>query len=116
MPTCEQTCSTSAEEVARDEHRDSGGCQLADEGTDLARALRVEAVGRLVEHEDLPGREECGGDREALLHAQGVLAVALVRRGRQADAGERSATRWEVVAWSAARVHGVEPPEVRGTA
>ena len=59
----------------------------------LAGALRVEAVGRLVEHEQLARPQQGGGEAEPLPHAERVVAVALARprrRARPAPARRRS--------------------------
>ena len=58
------------EQVRGDEDRDPVGRDLADERADLAGALRVEAVGRLVQDDQVAGREQGGRDRQALLHAE----------------------------------------------
>ena len=78
-----------AEQVARDEDGGALGGELADEVPHLAGALRVEAVGRLVEHQQVARHEQRVGDREPLAHAERVRAVALGRRGQQPDAVER---------------------------
>ena len=63
--------------------------ERGDQVPDLAGALRVEAVGRLVEDEQVARREQRGGDGEPLPHAQRVGAVALRRGRQQADPVER---------------------------
>ena len=61
----------------------------ADQLAHLAGALRVEAVGRLVEHQQVLGGQQGAGDREPLPHPERVRAEPLVGRGQQADPVER---------------------------
>ena len=63
--------------------------ELGDQRADLAGALRVEAVGRLVEDEQLARLQQGGGDAEPLPHAEGVGAVPLAGRGAQPDPVQR---------------------------
>ena len=77
--------------------RRAGGCETStvvpssasdrDQGPDLAGALRVEAVGGLVEHQQVARTQQRGGDGQPLAHAEGVGAVALAGRGQQARPG-----------------------------
>ena len=60
------------EQVAGQEHRGAGRVQLEQQVADLADALRVEAVGRLVEHQQPWLSQQRGGQPEPLPHAQGV--------------------------------------------
>ena len=74
-----------AEVVGRHQHGAARAGQRADQRPHLAHALGVEAVGRLVEDQQVGVAEQRGGDAEPLLHAQRVAAVAVVapvRRGR----------------------------------
>ena len=72
------TCCTSARmcELSRTVTPDSPS--VADGLADLADAGRVEAVGRLVEDQQLGVLEQGGRDRQPLLHAErvGLVAVA----------------------------------------
>ena len=74
-----------AEVVRRHEHGAAAVGQRADQAAHLAHALRVEAVGRLVEDQQLGVAEQRGGDAEALLHAERVAAVAVVAALAEAD-------------------------------
>ena len=62
------------EHVAGDEHGAPLGGQRAQEVAQPADALRVQAVGRLVEHEHRRVAEQRGGEPEPLAHAEGELA------------------------------------------
>ncbi len=73
------------QQVAGDEHRGALGGHRGHERADLAGALRVEAVGGLVEHEQVARAHQGAGDGEALAHAEGVRAVALARGREQPD-------------------------------
>jgi hypothetical protein len=93
----------------------------AAKATRPAHPLRVQAVGRLVEHEDLRVAEQRGAERETLAHAHRVALHAAVAGGRQldhvehlvhagvGDAGRRG-DRAQVAAAGAAGMHvvGVE--------
>src|SRR2546425_12401937 len=63
------------------------GAALSGEAWDqlahLARAGRVEAIGRLVQDNQLGVTQKRGGDAEALLHAQGVRLVRITGAGAQ---------------------------------
>ena len=81
-----------------------GGALVGERGDqvpDLAGALRVEAVGRLVEHQQVAGPEQGRGDREPLAHAERVGAVALGRRGRRPTRSSAASIRAPVVRGSA---------------
>ena len=60
------------------------------ERSHLAHALRIEPVGRFVEDQQLGIAEQRGGDAEPLLHAQRVVAVAVVAAAVQADVVEQA--------------------------
>src|SRR6266516_1257679 len=72
------------EQVGRHQDGHAVGGDLPDEAADLTGALRVQAVGRLVQDDQLPRLEQAGRDRQALLHAQRVRPVTLLRRAEQA--------------------------------
>ena len=55
----------------------------------LAGALRVQPVGRLVQDQQLPRREQGGGEGQPLAHAQRVRPVPLAGRGEQPDPLQR---------------------------
>src|SRR5450755_3332796 len=74
-----------AEHVARDQHGPALGGKRAQEVAQPANSLRVEAVGGLVEHEQLRVAEQRRGEREPLAHARRVLARATVGGSRQFD-------------------------------
>ena len=68
--------------------------ELADQVPHLAGALRIQAVGRLVQDEQVARLQQRGGDAQPLPHAERVVAVPLARRGGQPDPlqrGRRSA-------------------------
>ena len=71
------------EQVAGDEDGGPVGRQRGDQRPHLPSALRVEAVRRLVQQQQVAGREQRRGDREPLAHPEGVGAVALACRGEQ---------------------------------
>ena len=64
-------------------------CQLGNQLAHLARAGGVEAVGRLVEDDDVGVAHQGRGDAQALLHAQRVRLVLRMRALRQADQLQR---------------------------
>lgn len=74
-----------AHEVAGDEDRTSLGRQLFHQVADPEDALGVESVDGLVEHERLGVAEQRGGDAEALAHAEGEGARALVGHVGESD-------------------------------
>ena len=100
------------EQVAGDEHRGAVGGQRPDQRAHLAGALRVEAVGRLVEDEQVAGCEQRRGDGEPLPHAERVGAVALPGRGQQAHPVERRVDAPARGARVGQQVGGVEPGQV----
>src|SRR3954469_18429625 len=101
------------EQVRGEEDGRAFGGELPDERPDLSGALRVQAVRRLVEHEQVPGTQQRPGEAEALAHAQGVVAVPLPGGRGEADPLQRlpdPALRGTRVDGP---VTGVEPGEVR---
>ena len=60
--------------VAGDQHGAALVGEVAQQPAQPADAVRVEAVGRLVEDEDARVAEQRGGQAEALPHAEGVAA------------------------------------------
>ena len=92
------TCSSSAEEVRRDEHGPIVRGDAADQVAHLADADRVEAVGGFVEDEQVGVAEQGRGDAEPLLHAQRVLAEPVVRPVGQADEVEHGRDAGRIVA------------------
>ncbi len=58
------------EEVARQEHGPVAVAEILDELPDFGHTGRVEAVGRLVEKEQLGIAEQCERDTEPVLHSQ----------------------------------------------
>ena len=60
------------EQVAGDEDGGAVGVQREQQRADLADALRVEPVGRLVEHQQPRAAQQGVGQPEALAHAEGV--------------------------------------------
>ena len=76
------------QEMAGDQHGGPVIGQGPDEVANLPGALWVEAVGRLVENEQLTWREQRSRDRQPLSHALGVCAVPLVSRCEQPHAVE----------------------------
>ena len=76
----------------------------------LVDALRVEAVGRLVEDQQVRVAEQRGGDAEALLHAERVGAVAVVAALAEPDDVEQRRDRPRVVAADGGEHPQVLPP------
>ena len=75
-----------AEEVGADEDRDAfGEGEGAQQLSDLGHAPRVEAVGGLVQHQELRATQECPGDTEALTHAERIGARPILAALAQAD-------------------------------
>ena len=72
-------------QMAGDQHRPALGRQRAHQRPDPHDALRIEAVDRLVEHEDLRIAEQGGGDAEPLAHAEREPLAPLARDLREAD-------------------------------
>ena len=71
------------QDVAGDQHRAPLGGERDEDVAQPAHALRVQAVGGLVEHEDLRVAEQRGRQREALAHAHRVALHAAVARRRE---------------------------------
>ena len=83
-----------AEEVGRHEHGAVARRPISPISSRISLMPdRVEAVGRLVEHQQLRVAEQGGGDAEPLLHAERVLAEAVAARAprptRSSTAGMR---------------------------
>jgi len=106
--------------MAGDEHRPPVGRLLAHQPAHPADAGRVQAVGGLVEDQDLGVAEQGGGDGQALAHAHGVALHApvggvLEPDGRQdlVDAARRvlpgGGQHTQVVAPAAAGMEGGVP-------
>src|SRR4051812_14493981 len=71
--------------MAQDEHRPAASGLCAQQVTHPADARWVEAVGGLVEDQDLGIAEQRRGDREALAHPHRVALDASVSRSAQPD-------------------------------
>lgn len=65
------------------------GRQLPYQRPDLTHALRVEAIGRLVEHQQFPRLQQRGRESQPLFHAQGVRLGLLARGRGQPDPVQR---------------------------
>ena len=76
-------------EVAREQHRDAALGQRADERAHVAHARRVEAGRRLVQQQQARAADQRAGDAEALAHAVGVAADAILRPAGEVDGVER---------------------------
>jgi hypothetical protein len=100
------------QQVARHEDRRPVRRERRNEVAHLASSLRVKAVRRLIEHEELPWDEERGGDRQPLAHPQGVGAVALPRGRQEADPVESGVDALLRVARVRGEVGRVETLEV----
>ena len=98
--------------MAGHQHGGAVGGQVADQVPDLAGALRVEAVGRLVEDQQVTRHQQGVGDGEPLPHAERVGAVALGRGGQQADPVQRRVDPGPRGARVAEPVGGVQPGQV----
>src|SRR5215472_7755540 len=103
------------QQVRRDEDRGPISGYLLNQRPDLAGALRVKAVGRLVEHHKLSRPQQAGGDAEPLLHAEGVGAVSLAGSGEQADLVERVVDPGRRCVQVGGRIGGVAPGQVLPT-
>jgi hypothetical protein len=100
----------------RGEHdRGALGGQAADERTHLARALRVQPVRRLVQHEQFARGEQRRGEREALAHAERVGAVPLPGRREQPDPLQRRGDASLGRTGIGGTVGGVEAGQIRPT-
>jgi hypothetical protein len=73
------------EDVTRDENRPALPGERAEEVTEPADSLRVEAVRRLVEHEHLRIAEKSGGEPQSLAHAERVALHAPASRRAHVD-------------------------------
>ena len=67
------------------EERDAGRLDLADDAREVMQFGRIDAGGRLVEHEKLRPRRERAGDLEEPLLAVGKVLRAVVRALGDAD-------------------------------
>ena len=82
------------EQVAGQEDRRARPVQVEQQLADVPDALRVEAVGRLVEHEQRWAAHQRGRQPQTLAHPEGVrLHRATVARGRAPPASSTSAMR-----------------------
>ena len=86
--TASQICWISARMWLDKHDRRTGRDQVAHEVAHLPDAGRVQAVGRLVEDQQLRRLQQGGSDGEALLHAERVGADALVGTVAQTDDGQ----------------------------
>src|SRR5580658_5447466 len=77
------------QQVRGDEHGGAVGGDLPDQRAYLPGPLRVEAVGRLVEDDELARPQQAGRDGQPLFHAERVVAVPLPGRGPQAHPVQR---------------------------
>ena len=77
------------EQVAREQDGPFARAQTADQGAHLDDALRVEAVGWLVENHELRVLDQRGRDGQALLHPHRVGAEAILGSVHQVDLLER---------------------------
>ena len=81
------------DQVARDQHRDPVAGERPDQAAHLDDARRVQAVGRLVEDQQLGTGQHGRRDAEPLLHPQRVRAVPVPRPGQQAGPLEHRVDR-----------------------
>src|SRR5262249_52015024 len=77
------------EQVRGHKHGDAAGGDLPDKPAHLPGALRIQAVRRLVQDDELTRLEQARGNGEALLHAERVGAVVLLVRPRPAPPLQR---------------------------
>ena len=104
-----------AEQMAGKKHRRAVGREFPHEVADLAGALGVHAVRRLVENQQLARSEQGVRETQPLAHAERVRLVLLVGRGRESDAGEglgHALTPGRPLRFGS---HGVEPGQVLTT-
>src|SRR6478609_1390157 len=101
------------EQVGRHEHGRAAVRELAHQVPHLAGALRVEAVGRLVQHQQVARLQQRGGEAEPLLHAERVLPVRLGRRRAETDPVQGGVGAPAAGARVGGGVAGVQPREVR---
>src|SRR5215472_9616702 len=100
------------EQVGGHEDGHAVGGDLADQAADLAGALRVQAVGGLVQDDQFPGTKQAGSDGQALLHAQRVRPVALSGRAEQAHPVQRRVDPGRRGPRVGGPVGGVDPGQV----
>ena len=101
-----------AEQVAGEEHRGPGPVEVEQQLADLLDALRVEAVGRLVEHQQPGLAQQRAGQAEPLPHAERVRADRPLVHAASPTRSSASATRPRARAPVAVRRHRVEEREV----
>ena len=87
---------------ARTPARRAGARALGDDLADLPGTGRIEAVRRLVQHDEPARHEQRRGEPQPLLHAERVGAVPPVRRVRQADPSSAAVDRLGIPAAAAA--------------
>jgi len=78
------------EQVGGEQHGDATGGEIGDERTHLAGALRVEAVGRLVEDEQLTWLQQRRRDAQPLPHAQRIVPEPFAGGRAEADPIQRA--------------------------
>ena len=98
-----------AEQMGRNQDCDPVGPELADQVPHLAGALRIEAVCRLVQHEQVTRLQQGGRDSQPLPHAERVVPVPLARRGRQPHPLQRIAYSLPSCSCVCGAIGGVEP-------
>ena len=74
-----------AEQVRRHDHRAAAVGDRADQRAHVLHADGVEAVGRLVEDDELGVADQRGGDAETLLHPERVRADAVAAATGEPD-------------------------------
>ena len=112
-PTRVHSASTSVEQVARQEHRRAGRVEAEQQLPHLADAPGIEAVRRLVEHQELGGAQQGGGDPQPLPHPERVRAHRTGVHARQPDLVQCPLDALGPVAAPPTRARGVEQPQVR---
>jgi hypothetical protein len=100
------------EQVRGHEHGDAVRRDGADQRAHLASALRVKAVGRLIEYHQLPRLQQRRGDRQPLLHPERVVPELLLRRAGQPDPVQRRRDAGRSRLRVGRPVGGVVPEEV----
>src|SRR5699024_4189889 len=101
------------QEVGGDENCRSAVGQALDQGAHLPGALRIEAVGGLIEHQQIAGCQQRRRDPQTLLHAQGVCAHLFLRRTRQAYALERFGDATGAGPGGSVRIGRIQAPQIR---
>src|SRR5215469_8646668 len=101
------------EQVRGHQHGDAAGGDLPDEPAHLPGALWIQAVGRLVQDDELARLEQARGDGEPLLHAERVGAVVLLGGRGQAHPLQRRPDARVRGARVGGRVRRVDPGQVR---